>query len=229
MMVTTAVIGSLVGQEAMSEVSKSIFKTIAGIFYHTNPIVKELLDDIDIYEEIDLVKTFIQEINKHTVNNTELNINYESIMLKNSYHILNKETIELDIEDTILETKINKTAEYLSENKLDLFPNTLGAPQPFISQTLTKCLYQLKDILEKIFKEINELNKGVEYHNTLWFQRIRTPKYLKNLNKIKKYQITMHNKFEYLIKLMNIYLRLDYKLFSQSFNNETQTITHCHE
>jgi hypothetical protein len=225
MMVTTALIGSLVGQEAISEVSKSIFKTIACIFYHSNPIVKELLDDIDIYEEIDLVKTLIQEINKHTINDNDLDINYESIMLKNSYHILNKDLIESIDKDTMLETTINKTAEYLSKNNLDLFPNTLGSPQPFVSQTLTKCLYQLRDILEKIFKEINELNKGVEYHKTLWFQSIRTPKYLKNMNKIKKYQKTMHNKFEYLIKLMNIYLRLDYKLFSQSFNNETHMVT----
>jgi hypothetical protein len=224
MMVTTALIGSLVGQEAVSEVSKSIFKTIAGIFYHSNPIVKELLNEIDIYDEIDLVKTLIQEINKHTINDNELDIDYEAIMLKNSYHILNKESIESDVEDTILENKINKTAEYLSNNKLELFPNTLGSPQPFVSQTLTKCLYQLKDILEKIFKEINELNKGVEYHKTLWFQGVRAPQYLKNLNKIKKYQKTMHNKFEYLIKIMNIYLRLDYKLFSQSFNNN-QIIT----
>ena len=67
----------------------------------------------------------------------------------------------------------------------------------------------------QIYKEINGLNKGVEYHKSMWFQSFRKPAYNKNLMKIKKYKKNMEDKFDHLIKLMNIYLRLDYKLFNK--------------
>lgn len=212
-MMTTAVISSIVGQEAISEVSKSIFQSIKGIFYHTNPIVRELLEDIDIYNEIELVRTLIMEINANTINNVDLNVDYNDILINDTYHIIDDSEIN--------EEEVNETAKYLAKNNVDLFPNTLGVDQPFISLTLTKCLYQLKDILEKIYKEINELNRGVEYHKTLWFQSFRKPSYNKNLLKIKKYKKNMEDKFDHLIKLMNIYLRLDYKLFNKA---ETQDL-----
>lgn len=215
-MMTTALISSLVGQEAISEVSKSIFHSITGIFYHSNPIVRELLEEIDIYEEIDLVRTLIEEINNHTINNPDLEIDLEKFLVRESYHIIDNNDAYKEDSETDIKDKINKTAEFLSEKNMILYPNTVGVDQPFISETLTKCLYQLKDILEKIFREINDLNKGVEYHNGLWFQSFRKPTYMKHLVKIKKYQKTMESKFEYLIKLMNIYLRMDYKLFSNS-------------
>lgn len=209
-MMTTALIGSLVGQEAITEVSKGIFRSITGIFYYTNPVVRELLEELDIYEEIDLVRTMVEEINKQTLKNPELTIDLEQYLVRESYHIIDNN--DAYVNDKLIKD-INHVAELVAEKDMILFPNVLGNQQPFISETLTKCLYQLKDILEKIYKEINELNKGVEYHNQLWFKSFRQPKYMKHLNKIKKYQDTMQSKFEYLIKLMNIYLRLDYKLF----------------
>ena len=205
-MMTTAVVSSIVGQQAITEASKSIFESIKGIFYHTNPIVRELLEDIDIYNEIELVRTLIREINANTINNPKLEIDYNEILLNDSYHV---------IEDYEIEDKVNKTAEKIAENHMSLYTDVAGSKQPFISTTLTKCLFQLRDILEKIYIEINELNKGVEYHKTLWFQSFRKPAYNKNLFKIKKYKKNMEDKFDHLIKLMNIYLRLDYKLFSQ--------------
>lgn len=207
-MVTTAVVGSIVGQEAITEVSKGIFQSVTGIFYHTNPIVKELLEELDTYDEVELVKTLIMEINKQTLNDSKLDIDIEEFMISQNYNIIDgndaMETVE----------QINKEANKLDETK-EVFPSVYCEEQPFISETLTKCLYQLKDIVEKIYKEINELNKGIEFHKTLWFQSFRAPKYLLNLEKIKKYQKIMNAKFEHLVKLMNIYLRLDYKLFQQ--------------
>lgn len=205
-MMTTAVVSSIVGQQAITEASKSIFESIKGIFYHTNPIVRELLEDIDIYNEIELVRTLIREINAHTIKNPKLEIDYNEVLLNDSYHV---------VEEHEVEDKVNKTAEKIVETHISLYTDVAGTEQPFISTTLTTCLFQLRDILEKIYIEINELNKGVEYHKTLWFQSFRKPAYNKNLFKIKKYKKNMEDKFDHLIKLMNIYLRLDYKLFSQ--------------
>lgn len=217
---TTALIGSLVGQEAITEVSKGIFRSISGIFYHTNPVVKELLDELDIYEEIDLVRTLVEEINNNTLKNPDFNVDIEQYLVRESYHII-------DNNDAYVNDKLKnniKTIEILTDKNMILYPNILGEDQPFISVTLTKCLYQLKDILEKIYREINKLNKGVEYHNQLWFRSFRNPSYTANLTKIKKYQKTMEYKFEHLIKLMNIYLRLDYKLFHESIKTPNQIL-----
>jgi hypothetical protein len=199
-MMTTALISSIVGQEAISEVSKSIFKSIKGIFYHTNPLVRELLEDIDIYNEIELVKTLIQEININTINNSNLNLDFSEILINDTYHVIDTDEIE----------STENTSNILGYNDTLCNDNVFDTYKPFISLTLTKCLYQLRDILEKIYIEINQLNKGVEYHKSLWFQTFRQPAYIKNLTKIKKYKKNMENKFEHLIKFMNIYVKSDH-------------------
>jgi hypothetical protein len=217
LMVTSAVIGSIVGQEAITEVSKSIFQSVAGIFYHNNPIVKELLEELDTYDEIDLIKTLVEEINNQTINDANIYIDVDKFIIKESYNIIDGNDAmindEDDEEDKPVQNKINTEAQELNNIKHEIFPSVCGREQPFISHTLTKCLYQLRDIVEKIYHEINELNKGIEYHKTLYFQSFRKPAYENNLKKIKLYQKTMNSKFEHLVKLMNIYLRLDYKLF----------------
>lgn len=207
-MMTTALIGSLVGQEAITEVSKSIFRSITGIFYHTNPVVRELLEENDVCDEVDLIRTMIEEINRRTIKNPELNIDLEKFLIRESYHIIDNNDAYVDDNENNKNNKNNN--EKHEQSSMILYPNPMGDEQPFMSDTLIKCLHQLKDILEKIYREINELNREVEKHNQLWFKSFRKPNYMKHLHKIKKYQNIMKCKFEYLIKLTNIYLRPDY-------------------
>lgn len=202
-MMTTAVVSSLVGQEAVSEASKGIFHTIKGIYYHKNPIVKDLLEDIDIYNEIELIKTLIQEINVHTINSDDLSVNYNDVIIDDTYHIINDDDIDNNVLDDVIEPDL-----YIYDN------------QPFMSTTLTTCLFQLRYVLTKIYKEINHLNINVERHNKLWFRRFRRASYSKNLRNIKKYKYSLKEKFDNLIKLMNIYSRLDYTLLNKQNINE---------
>lgn len=213
LIITTAVIG-IVGQEAISEVSKSIFQSVAGIFYHSNPKVKELLQELDTYNELELIKTLIMEINSQTLNDNNLNIDIESLLICDKYNII--DNIDTATNDTITHNiETNDTETNNLDTPKHILPSICAAGQPFISETLAKCLYQLKDIVENIYREINELNEGVEYHKTLWFQSFRTPRYEAHLKNIGALQKIMNLKFKRLISLMNMHLRMDYKLFIQ--------------
>jgi hypothetical protein len=209
-MVVSAVVGALVGQEFISKTSEGIFNSIKGIFYHTNPIVTDILEDMDIYEELDLIKTFIQEINKQTVNDNSLDVNMDKIIIQDDYDmVINNNQNDVELSTHTPETEV--TAEVTTEVTTD--DNNNEHTGTFTSHTLTKCLIQLRDIVEKIYHEINEINRGVEYHKTIWFNKFRTPKYITNITHLKRYKRTMDSRFEHLLKIMNIYLRMDYKLF----------------
>lgn len=189
-MFTSAVVATLVGQEAITEVSKSVFQSIAGIFYHTNPIVNEILENLNIYNDLDLIKTLINEINKQTIND-------KSLIIK-EYEIKDEDSL------TIIYEKEQKLLEKSDKRS-----------EPFISETLQKCLLQLKEQVEKINHEIGELDKQVQYHNTLWFKSFRTPKYMANINRITHLKKILKSRYTDLVQLMNIYLRMDYKLFQK--------------
>lgn len=197
-MVASFVVASLVGQEAVTEVSKSLFQSITGIFYHNNPLVRELLTNLDIYDELSLIKTLINEINGNIVHDRSLAIPDKT---------REDEVTGFDVVVDPLEEYLPKPEmETGSATAMDTTDDEMVKPENRRqSETLKLCLVQLKDIVEKIYHEINQLNVNVAYHRTLWFNSFRTPRYNMNIENIKKMQLIMKSRFRHLIEILTIY------------------------
>ena len=199
-------IGALVGQEFVSDIANTMYNKLLSIFSNTNPVVIEVLNDLDIYNSLVLIKTVILEINQYTIKDEKLP-NAESYLEKNAdnYVIIDSELGNIN--------SINKFIENIDPN------------MPFISKSLTVCLMQLNNIINPIYDEVNKINEGYNYHQTIWFKRFRTPKYITNIENLKRLKKIMDNRYDSLLKLMNIYLRLDYKLFSEKLHPPNYTPT----
>jgi hypothetical protein len=178
-----------------------MYNKLLSIFSNTNPVVIEVLNDLDIYNSLVLIKTVILEINQYTIKDDTL---HEA---KNADNYV---IIDSDLENI---NNINKFIENIDPN------------MPFISKSLTVCLMQLNNIINIIYDEVKKINEGYNYHQTIWFKRFRTPKYMTNIENMKRFKKIMDNRYDSLLKLMNIYLRLDYKLFSEKLHPPNYTPT----
>ena len=61
-MVIGAIISGLVGQELVSETSKSIFHSITNILSHEHPVINSILSDLDIPAQIKLIRSIVTEV-----------------------------------------------------------------------------------------------------------------------------------------------------------------------
>lgn len=194
-------IGALVGQEFVSDLANTLYNKLLSIFSNTNPVVIEVLNELDIYNSLVLIKTVILEINKYTIKDDK--ISQDELCNKIENKIDNYVIVDSDLGNI---------------DGINAFIENIDPNMPFISKSLTVCLMQLNNVINSVYEEVNKINDGYNYHQTIWFKRFRTPKYLTNIENLKRLKNIMDNRYDNLLKLMNIYLRLDYKLFSSTFS-----------
>ena len=73
-----------------------------------------------------------------------------------------------------------------------------------ISDTVHICLNNLHDIIDKIHKEIIEIEKEIEIDKTKWFRSFRTPNYIKMVDKLKIHKRIMDERLDLLIKMLTL-------------------------
>mgnify|MGYP001452105499 CR=1 FL=1 len=85
---------------------------------------------------------------------------------------------------------------------LDNFPENLQKDNDAIKTSLSN----LHDIVISINNELQLIDSEICYHeNNRYFSYYRTPNYKSNLKQLKKFKIILDNRFEDLIRLMNIF------------------------
>ena len=72
-MVIGAIISGLVGQELVSETSKSIFHSITNILSHEHPVINSILSDLDIPAQIKLIRSIVTEVSENEIHNKDHN------------------------------------------------------------------------------------------------------------------------------------------------------------
>ena len=85
---------------------------------------------------------------------------------------------------------------------LDKFPEDIHKD----NEAIKTCLSNLHDIVISINNELQLIDAEINYHeNNRYFSYYRTPKYSSNLKKLRKLKNTLDNRFEDLIRLLNIF------------------------
>ena len=115
-------------------------------------------------------------------------------MFKNSieYPQLTQTLEETDIycKLSIIQKLLSKFPEEISKN----------------NDTIQTCLSNLHDIVIEINNELQLIDSEINYHeNSRYLSYYRTPKYKHNLKKLKKLKHILDNRFEDLIRLINIF------------------------
>jgi hypothetical protein len=115
-------------------------------------------------------------------------------MFKNSieYPQLTQTLEETDIycKLSIIQKLLNKFPEEISKN----------------NDTIQICLSNLHDIVISINNELQLIDAEINYHeNNRYLSYYRTPNYKHNLKKLKKLKHILDNRFEDLIRLINIF------------------------
>ena len=115
-------------------------------------------------------------------------------MFKNSieYPQLTQTLEETDIycKLSIIHKLLNKFPEEISKN----------------NDTIQNSLSNLHDIVISINNELQLIDSEINYHeNNRYLSYYRTPNYKNNLKKLKKLKHTLDNRFEDLIRLVNIF------------------------
>jgi|UniRef100_A0A6C0E7B7 hypothetical protein len=73
------------------------------------------------------------------------------------------------------------------------------------TNSLNISLKQIKEILDEIHKDICDIKNGVEYHRSLWFNRIRTPAYYNIIKKLKSDKNAMDSRLDNLIRVVALF------------------------
>lgn len=85
---------------------------------------------------------------------------------------------------------------------LDKFPDDIQKN----NEAIKTCLSNLHDIVISINNELQLIDTEITYHeNNRYFSYYRTPKYSSNLKRLRKLKNTLDNRFEDLIRLLNIF------------------------
>jgi hypothetical protein len=132
---------------------------------------------------------------------TSKNIFIKIFDIMNEKHDYIKEIIDmLDLVSKveIIESIIRDINDYMKIHNIK--PN----------HTLELAIIQLSDIITIIHSDLNNVKNGVEYHKTLWFNYIRTPEYLKIINKIKLDKKTLDSRLDNMIKVITIFREINY-------------------
>ena len=73
-----------------------------------------------------------------------------------------------------------------------------------LSETTTKALKYIDNILKIIETEISNINTEIIEHNKKWFSRIRSSNCSEMINNLVNHVKILDNRFELLIKFINI-------------------------
>ena len=130
-----------------------------------------------------------KEVVSQTVNSTARNLLLSvNDLLENEQFIFKKILDEYD-----LNFKIDIITNYihnLSEVQLK-------------NSAIKACIKYLENILVKIKKEVDNINKEITEHNSLWFNRFRTPNYKLLILNLKNDINILSERFDILTKIKN--------------------------
>lgn len=105
-------------------------------------------------------------------------------------------------------TEFNQVLENLDINtKLDIinsFIKEMANSHNLLSETTRKSLKYIENILKIIEVEISNINLEIEEHKKKWFNRIRTSNCRTMINNLVNHVKILDNRFELLIKFINI-------------------------
>lgn len=73
-----------------------------------------------------------------------------------------------------------------------------------INDTINLSLHGLHNIIDKINKEIETINKQISDHKQKWFSSIRGAEYVKTVNKLVIHKRIMDERLDILLKLLNM-------------------------
>ena len=104
--------------------------------------------------------------------------------------------------------EFNQVLENLDINtKLDIinsFIKEMESSNKLLSETTRKSLKYIENILKIIEVEISNINIEIEEHKKKWFNRIRTSNCRMMINNLVNHVKILDNRFELLIKFINI-------------------------
>ena len=78
-MALTTIISGIVGQEIVTETSKSIFHSLSNLLSHCHPTINNLLSDLDIPAQIKLTRTIITDIQILNIHTESINVSLEQM------------------------------------------------------------------------------------------------------------------------------------------------------
>tara|TARA_B100000029_G_scaffold285415_1_gene279194 strand:- start:590 stop:1018 length:429 start_codon:yes stop_codon:yes gene_type:complete len=78
-MALTTIISGIVGQEIVTETSKSIFHSLGNLLSHCHPTINNLLSDLDIPAQIKLTRTIIIDIQILKINTASIKVSLEQM------------------------------------------------------------------------------------------------------------------------------------------------------
>jgi len=78
-MVLSTIISGIVGQEIVTETSRSIFHSITNILSHEHPVINLILSELDIPAQIKLIKSIVSEVSESSNHSKTLELSLEQL------------------------------------------------------------------------------------------------------------------------------------------------------
>jgi hypothetical protein len=100
---------------------------------------------------------------------------------------------------------INKVNDVLEEldiiKKIEIVNSLFDNHNLETDKTKVIALNNLHEISEKIMKELEEINKDIEYTKTIYFSYFRSSPYFEKLNKLKKHCYILDQRMDLVLRL----------------------------
>ena len=101
---------------------------------------------------------------------------------------------------------INKVNDVLEEldiiKKIEIVNSLFDNHNLETDKTKVIALNNLHEISEKIMKELEEINKDIEYTKTIYFSYFRSSPYFEKLNKLKKHCKILDERMDLVLRLL---------------------------
>lgn len=73
------------------------------------------------------------------------------------------------------------------------------------NEPLRVSLLEVKEILENIHKDLENIKDGIEYHKTLWFHRFRSAGYKTTIHKLKLDKNALDSRLDNLVRVIALF------------------------
>ena len=140
-------------------------------------------------------------VNLLFVNNQLLNTIIEKEVIVETIETINKQVKHLLNIDC--DTTKNKMEELDLEVKIQIIQSFINNLNEIKNETIQLCLKNIKLIIDKLSKELNEIKSIREDHKNKWFSNYRIPDYEKNFLNLQKYTNIFNQRIDLLFKIKN--------------------------
>ena len=140
-------------------------------------------------------------VNLLFVNNQLLNTIIEKEVIVETIETINKQVKHLLNIDC--DTTKNKMEELDLEVKIEIIQSFINNLNEIENETIQLCLKNIKLIIDKLSKELNEIKSIREDHKNKWFSNYRIPDYEKNFLNLQKYTNIFNQRTDLLFKIKN--------------------------